>query len=69
MESYEKKGDEAASQADRLEEESQRVDDRISQAKSEIQGRQNLPGVTPDDDEDAGQAAEEGEEPDATSAD
>jgi hypothetical protein len=72
MESYEKKGEEASSQADRLEEESRRVDERISQAKSEVQGNQNLPGVTLDEDEDAGdpaEAADEGEEPNVTSAD
>lgn len=76
MESYEKASADAESQADRLEEESERVDQRIAETKSDLQSKQGMPGIEPDDDaEDAGEArdpaeaAEEGEEPNAGGVD
>ncbi len=71
MESYERTSDAAESQADRLEEAGERVDQQIADTKSDLQSKQGMPGIEPSD-EDAGdpaEAAEEGEEPNAGSVD
>lgn len=65
MESYERKSDEADSQAERLEEEGERVDRRIEEAKSDWQSKQGqVPGMEPGDPADPGDAAGEGDGPD-----
>ena len=59
MESYEKRSDEAESQADRLEAEGKRVDRHIEEAKSDWQSKQGqVPGMEPGDPTDPGGAAE-----------
>ncbi len=78
MESYEKRSDQAESQAERLEEESERVGRRIEETKSDWQSKQGqVPGMEPEAeadfveaaDDDSGEAADDDEEPDTTTAD
>jgi len=61
MESYEKKSDEAASQADKLEEEGERLDKKIGEAKSDWEAKKSdssVPGAVPDPGEDEERPAE-----------
>jgi hypothetical protein len=80
MESYEKRSDQADSEADRLAEEGDRVDREIAEAKSDWQSKQGqVPGLEPGDPADPGgaaeapaeaeEAAEEGDDPSTTSVD
>ncbi len=70
MESYEKRSAQAQSEADRLEEEGDRVDRRIDEARSDVQSKQNIPGMEAGSNPgDPGDATDEGEEPNTTSAD
>lgn len=64
MESYERKSDEAESQADRLEDEGERVARRIEETKSEVQSKEGqVLGVAgPSDDDEEGASADESEE-------
>jgi hypothetical protein len=55
MESYEKRSDEAAADADRLAEEGERVDRHIEEAKRDWEAKQSdsgVPGAVPEPDED-----------------
>ncbi len=61
MESYEKRSDQAESEAERLEEESERVGRRIEEAKSDWQAKQgdaSVPGAIPEHDEEEQQPTE-----------
>ena len=77
MESYEKRSDEAESQARRLEDEAERVERLIEETRSDVQSKEGqLPGVaapSEDDAEDASSAPERAsdadEESNETSAD
>ena len=70
MESYEKRSDQAASQADSLEESGDRVERHIEEAKSDVQSKQGQPGMELEEDAaDPGEAAEEGDEPNTTTVD
>ena len=70
MESYEKRSDQAASQADSLEEEGERVERSIADAKSDVQSKQGMPGMELSEDAgDPAEATDEGEEPNATTVD
>ncbi len=71
MESYEKRSDQADSQADRLEEEGERVSRQIEETKSDVESKQGqVPGMeVAQDAGDPAEAAEEGEEPNTTTVD
>ena len=63
MESYEKKSDEAESDAERLDKEGDRVEEHIKEAKSDWEAKQadtGVPGAVPDpgDDEERPQEAQ-----------
>lgn len=45
MESYEQKSEQAASEAERLAEEGERVDREIADTKSDVQSKQGAPGM------------------------
>ncbi len=62
MESYDKKSDEAASEADQLAEEGDRVDKHIEEAKRDWEGKQgdsSVPGAVPDPDDEEEEPTEE----------
>ena len=71
MESFEKRSDEAERQAGRLEEESERVDRRIEETKSDWKSKQGtVPGMEPGAGAaDPGGSSDEGEEPSETTVD
>lgn len=61
MESYEKKSDEAAAEADKLEKEGERVDKRIGEAKSDWEAKKadsSVPGAVPDPGDEEDRSAE-----------
>lgn len=61
MESYEKKSDEAASQADKLAEEGERLDTHIEQTRRDWESKQSdtgVPGAVPDPGEEEDRPAE-----------
>ena len=71
MESYEKRSRQAESQADRLEDEGDRVERSIDEARSDWESKKgSMPGMQPEDEgTDPADATDEGEEPNTTSVD
>ncbi len=74
MESHEKKSDEADAQADKLEDEGERVDKKIGETKSDWEAKKgdlSVPGAVPDpdDEEDKPTEAESEGDESADSAD
>ncbi len=70
MESYEKRSNQAESQANRLEEEGDRVERSIEEARSDWESKKgSMPGMEPAEEGDPAEATDEGEEPNTTSVD
>ncbi len=70
MESYEKRSRQAESQANRLEDEGDRVERSIDEARSDWESKKgSMPGMQPEEEGDPAEATDEGEEPNTTSVD